>query len=211
MGGTMKTIVFQGDSITDGERNRNNELYMGSGYVTMTAGRIAVDHPGEYRFFNRGISGNRSVDMYARIKKDVLNLQPDILTVLIGVNDVWHEFGSQNGVSTPKFKKVLKLFLEEIREELPDLQIFLLEPFVLPGTATEEHLDEFTKEVLLRATACKEIATEMGIPFIPLQQKLEDLAAITGADYVLHDGVHPTCAGHTVISRALYDALAAVL
>ena len=87
----MKTIVFQGDSITDATYPRQYPTELGNGYVTMTAGRITFDYPGQYRCYNRGISGNRSVDMYARIKKDVLNLKPDILTVLIGVNDVWHE------------------------------------------------------------------------------------------------------------------------
>lgn len=207
----MKTIVFQGDSITDGERNRANDSYMGSGYATMTAGKIAVDYPGEYRFYNRGISGNRSVDMYARIKKDVLNLKPDILTVLIGVNDVWHEFGSQNGVGDAKYEMLLELFIQEVLNELPDVKIFLLEPFMLPGTATEAHLEAFRREVLLRAAACKRVAAKFGIPFIPLQEKLEQLAQKSTNPYVLHDGVHPTCAGHELISRELYDALKRVL
>lgn len=207
----MKTIVFQGDSITDGERNRSCDNYMGSGYATMTAGKIAVDYPGEYRFYNRGISGNRSVDMYARIKKDVLNLNPDILTVMIGVNDVWHEFSSENGVGAAKYEMILELFLREVLTECPDVKIFLLEPFVLPGTATEEHLKSFREEVLLRAAACKRVAKKLDLPFIPLQEKLEQLAAKATNAYVLHDGVHPTCAGHELISRELYNALKNIL
>ena len=207
----MKTIVFQGDSITDGERNRNRDNYMGSGYVTMTAGAIAVDYPGQYHFINRGISGNRSVDMYARIKKDVLNLKPDIMTVLIGVNDVWHEFSSQNGINAPKFEKILELFLTEVQEELPEIRMFLLEPFVLYGTATEANFEAFQKEVFLRADACKRVAERLNIPYIPLQKKIEELASCTSNDYVLHDGVHPTCAGHQLISRELYRTLKEVL
>lgn len=207
----MKTVVFQGDSITDAERNRNSDKYMGSGYATMTAGKIAVDHPGQYRFYNRGISGNRSVDMYARIKRDVLNLKPDILTVLIGVNDVWHEFGSANGVPAPKFEMILRLFLQEVRAELPECKILLLEPFVLRGTANEDNFDEFHKEVLLRAAAVRRVAEEFGLPFIPLQERIEALAAATENSYVLHDGVHPTCAGHELISRELYKALQSIL
>ena len=207
----MKTIVFQGDSITDGERNRNRDHYMGSGYVTMTAGAIAVDYPGQYQFYNRGISGNRSVDMYARIKKDLLNLKPDILTVLIGVNDVWHEFSSDNGISAPKFENILDLFLTEVLEELPEIRIFMLEPFVLNGSATELHFDAFHQEVFLRADACKRVAQRLNIPYIPLQKKIEALASSTSNEYVLHDGVHPTCAGHQLISRELYAVMKEVL
>lgn len=207
----MKTIVFQGDSITDATYPRQYPTELGNGYVTMTAGRITFDYPGQYRCYNRGVSGNRSVDMYARIKRDVLNLKPDILTVLIGVNDVWHEFGSANGVPAPKFEMILRLFVQEVLAELPECKIFLLEPFVLRGTANEANFEEFSAEVYLRAAACKRVAEEFGLPFIPLQEKIRNLAAVTENSYVLHDGVHPTPAGHELITRELYSALKQVL
>ena len=207
----MKTIVFQGDSITDATYPRQYPTELGNGYVTMTAGRITLDFAGKYRCFNRGVSGNRSVDMYARIKRDVLNLKPDILTILIGVNDVWHEFGYQNGVSTSKYEMILKLFIQEVRKELPQCKIFLLEPFVLKGNANEANFEAFHREVLLRAASCRRVADEFALPFIPLQQKMEALAAATENSYVLHDGVHPTPAGHCLISDALYEAMKTVL
>ena len=207
----MKTILFQGDSITDCTHPRQYPTELGNGYVTMTAGRITLDYPGKYQCFNRGISGNRSVDMYARIKKDVLNLKPDILTILIGVNDVWHEVAYQNGVSASKYEMILKLFIQEIQEELPECRIFLMEPFVLPGTATQEHLEYFTAEVALRSEACKRVAEEFGLPFLPLQEKISGLAAVTENAYVLHDGVHPMPAGHCLIADTLYEALKPVL
>ena len=207
----MKTIVFQGDSITDATYPRQYPTELGNGYVTMTAGRITFDYPGKYQCFTRGVSGNRSVDMYARIKKDVLNLKPDILTILIGVNDVWHEFNFRNGVSAQKYEMLLKLFLQEVKEELPECRLVLLEPFVLRGSANEAFFEEFQKEVLLRAAACKRVAEEFGIPFIPLQRKIEALAAATTNAYVLHDGVHPTSAGHELITRELYAALKEIL
>ena len=207
----MKTIVFQGDSITDATYPRQYPTELGNGYVTMTAGRITLDYPGQYRCINRGVSGNRSVDMYARIKRDVLNLKPDILTVLIGVNDVWHEFGSQNGVSAEKYEMILKLFIQEVRLELPECKIILLEPFVLNGTACESCLEAFSEEVLLRAAACKRVSEEFGLPFIPLQDKISALAAATENAYVLHDGVHPTPAGHCLIADELYACLKSIL
>ena len=154
----MKTILFQGDSITDTGRNRENNISLGTGYALMTAGKILVDYPGQYQCINKGVSGNRCVDLYARIKLDAINLAPDILTILIGVNDVWHEFARQNGVSAPKFEKIMDMYLSEIKEALPNIQILMLEPFVLPGTATEANLEGFTEEVKLRAQACKRLA-----------------------------------------------------
>ena len=207
----MKTILFQGDSITDALRSREVDHWLGIGYATMTAGKIGLDYPGMYKFLNRGVSGNRSTDLYARIKNDTINLKPDILTVLIGVNDVWHEVAHQNGVCAPKFEKILEMYLTEVKEALPDIQIFLLEPFVLKGPETEKDFDEFAPEVALRADACKRIAGQMGLTFVPLQDKLSAFSEETGVEYVLRDGVHPSYVGHELISRELYNAMKAVL
>lgn len=207
----MKTIVFQGDSITDANRIRENGWHMGCGYAAMTAGKIGMDYPGQYQFYNRGISGNRSTDMYARIKSDAINLKPDILTILIGVNDVWHEYGHHNGVSAPKYERILEMFICEVKEVLPDVKIFLLEPFVLSGFETEQIIDTMAPEVALRAEASKRVAEKLSLPFIPLQEKISALADQTSSDTVLRDGVHPTCVGHELISRELYSALKAVL
>ena len=106
----MKTILFQGDSITDTGRDKQNPTSLGNGYASMTASKICVDYPGQYECFNRGISGNRSVDLYARIKAHGTNMKPDIMTILIGINDVWHEFGSQNGVDAPKYERIMDMF-----------------------------------------------------------------------------------------------------
>ena len=82
-------ILFQGDSITDVGRTRdNNDIAMGSGYPLLVKGALGLDNPGKMEFINRGISGNRIVDVYARIKRDIINLKPDVMSILIGVNDV---------------------------------------------------------------------------------------------------------------------------
>ena len=207
----MKLILFQGDSITDTGRDFNYDPDMGYGYATMTAGKILVDYPGQFRFLNRGISGNRIVDLYARIKRDIINLKPDYLSILIGVNDVWHEIGEQNGVSAEKFRMVYDLLIRELKEALPELRILILEPFVLEGPATEHAISTFTTEVAKRAAVCKELAEEHGLIFIPLQEKLEALAQATSNTYVLIDGVHPNTAGYELISRELYAAYSKIL
>lgn len=196
----MKTILFQGDSITDTTRNRENDADLGRGYPLLVAGRMGLDAPGKYRFLNRGISGNRIVDIYARIKRDILNLRPDVVSILVGVNDVLHELEYSNGVSVQKFEKIYGMLLEEIRESLPNTKILLMEPFVLKGTVTACHYDWFTEEVGTRAKIVQELAEKFGLPFLPLQQDLNDLAKQMPENYWLSDGVHPTINFHQHIA-----------
>ena len=101
----MKKVLFLGDSITDGGRSYEENVhdYIGQGYTLMAAGVLAMEKPGEYEFTNKGISGNRIVDLYSRIKCDCWNLQPDYISILMGVNDVWHEQECKNGVEEKRF------------------------------------------------------------------------------------------------------------
>ena len=192
----MLTILFQGDSITDAERRDEYICGLGRGYPGYVAGRLGLEQPGAYQFINRGISGNRIVDVYARIKQDIINLKPDVISFLIGVNDAWHEIGSQNGVATDKFKKIYKMMIDEIQEALPNVKIILMEPFVLNGTATEANIDLFIKDVSEKAVAVREIAEEYNLPFVPLQSDLDALTKKAPNDYWLLDGVHPTIYFH---------------
>lgn len=209
----QKVVLFQGDSITDTGRNRENDNNKGFGYANMVSGELGASEPYQYVFYNRGISGNRVVDLFARMKADMINLKPDIMSILIGVNDVWHEYTRQNGVSAEKFELVYDLMVEELLRELPGLKLMLLEPFVLPGSATEvteEHPDRwefFSREVPLRAQAAKRIAEKYDLPFIPLQEMFTRVNADAPfSGYWLRDGVHPTSAGHTLIKRAWLEA-----
>ena len=203
----MKTILFQGDSITDSKRDRNDNQYPGSGYATMITGYLGLERPGEYAFLNRGISGNRVSDLYARIKQDFINLEPDYLSILIGVNDVWHEISHQNGLSEQKFERIYDLLIGDILEALPDIRIMILEPFVLEGSATEA-IDEcpdrweiFRTEVPLRAAAAKRIADKYGLVYVPLQECFDSACRTVPAEQLLFDGVHPTPMGHELIKR----------
>ena len=203
----MKNILFQGDSITDCCRDRDNDFFKGHGYATIVAGRLSYAHAGELNFYNRGISGNRIVDLYARIKSDAINLKPDIMTVLCGVNDVWHELERQNGVAADKYEKVYSLFIEEIKAALPNIKIVIIEPFLLKGEGTEKYFDEFFSEVKLRAAASKRIAEKYGLPFIPLQDKLSALAEKIGDFAVLRDGIHPNITGNALIADEVCKVL----
>ena len=110
-----KIILFQGDSITDCGRSREVDYAMGNGYATFVGGALSAAEPYAYKFYNRGISGNRVVDLYARMKIDMINLKPDYMSILIGINDVWHELDSKNGVDAAKFEMVYDLMVSELK------------------------------------------------------------------------------------------------
>ena len=195
-------ILFQGDSITDVGRNRNSGslVSIGQGYACMIDGRLSVKYPGKFEFINLGISGNRIVDVYARIKCDCWNHEPDVLSMLIGVNDVWHELGGHNGVEAHRFYNVYKMLVSDTLDRLPDIKMILMEPFVLKASATEGQWDLFRGETEKRADAVRRIAEEYHQTFLPLQDMFDQATEIQPASYWLGDGVHPTPAGHQLIA-----------
>ena len=164
-------ILFQGDSITDAHRSREDDSLIGIGYPLLVTSELGFAEPGNYEFLNRGIGGNRSVDVYARIKNDIINLKPDVMSILMGVNDVWHEFhDNPNGIDAEKFYKIYDLLIEEVKAALPNIKIMIMEPFSLKGFGNEAYWETFDKEVRMRAQMAKKIAEKYNLPFIPLQE-----------------------------------------
>lgn len=204
----MQRILFQGDSITDVSRNRENDHYMGMGYPTLVSAWLNYEYPQKYECINRGISGNRVVDLFARVRADIILLKPDVMSILIGVNDVWHELTSSNGVSAEKYEAVYDMLIKEIKQALPDIQILILEPFLLKGSATEEKWEIFRPEVEERAARAKRIAQKHGLSFVPLMEQFDMAARNTPDGYWLLDGVHPSAAGHELIKREWLRAFA---
>ncbi len=196
-------ILFFGDSITDAGRNRDADFNLysyGLGYVRSLAGKLLSEAPDKYEIVNRGISGNRVVDLYSRIKIDCWNLEPDVLSILIGVNDVWHEVSRENGVELPRFERVYRMLLEETKERLSNTKIILCEPFVLKGSATEESYDQFLT-VKEYAKVVKKLAKDYGCYFLPLQDKIDAFAEKYGVEACLADGVHPAVGGAHLIAE----------
>jgi len=196
----MKKILFQGDSITDSERDRNSETDLGKGYANLVASKIGFENPLKFEFINRGIGGSKAIDIYSRIKCDIINLQPDILSITVGVNDVWQDFVLQNGLSVYKFRQIYSMLIEEVREALPDIKIMLLEPFFMEGTVTRGKMDKFApiKEM---AKTVRELCEKYNLRFITLQDKFDKATELAPPEYWSIDGIHPTCAGHELIKN----------
>lgn len=217
----MKTILFQGDSITDCHRLRDENSKgikgfvqklsgkkpLGQGYPVMVADALNAEKAGEYAFINRGVSGDRVPDVYARIVRDIINIRPDYISILVGVNDVWHGFDWGNGTGKERYEKVYDILIEEIKAELPGIKIMILEPFVLEGSATANREDQpdryekFRSGVEQMAAIAEKIAKKHELKFVPLQAMLDMAAKKSSAATLLSDGVHPTAEGHELIKR----------
>lgn len=197
----MKKIVFFGDSITDAGRDRESDTSataLGSGYV-LQIGKLLAENS-EYQIINRGISGNRVVDLYARVKCDLWNLAPDVIVIYIGVNDLWHELAIQNGVEIDRFEKVYRMLIEDTKKRLPSAKLMMIAPYVLKGASTKDQWSLWGELKEYQAVVEK-LANEYGICFVPLQDAFDKAAAKDGIERYTLDGVHPVEAGAKLIAN----------
>ena len=203
-------ILFQGDSITDAGRIRefmdsNSIQGLGCGYCNYIASQILRDYPDKnLQFLNRGISGDRIVDLYARWKSDTLKLKPDILSILIGVNDSWYEFENQNGVELDRFETVYRMLLQYTKQKLPHVHLIICEPFILEIDNIANALSEDMKN---RQQIVKRIAKEFNACFVPYQSALNKCLLKAPANYWTVDGVHPTPAGHRILAEVWLNSV----
>lgn len=197
----MKTILFIGDSITDCGRDRNDPDSLGNGYVMLAAKALEKKYPGQFRFVNRGISGDRSVDLYARRQTDIFDVDPDYMSVLVGINDVWHGLMHDRGVDIDTYMEVYDSLLTAIKEKMPETKVMLIEPFVNEGEATQEQMEAFEEGVAMRSEAVQFLCARHDLPFLSLQFDLYDLEEQHPAGHWTRDGVHPTLNFHEYMAQ----------
>lgn len=208
--GERLTVLFQGDSITDGGRSRDDDPnhFLGHGYayiISARLGHLLADR--QPLFLNRGVSGDRMSDLYARWNEDVFSLKPDVLSILIGVNDTWSIVkGEARGV-TDRFERSYRHVLEETREVLPDTRLVLCEPFILRNGAPAEDWEQWEQRTVAQQEIVRRLAGEFQAVHVPVQQRFNEAARRTGAAYWLWDGVHPTAAGHDLLAEAWLEAV----
>jgi lysophospholipase L1-like esterase len=208
-------VLFQGDSITDAGRSRDNQTAndpagLGRGYVFHAAGLLHEALPGgKLAVLNRGIGGDRVTDLQQRWHVDTLDLEPDVLSVLIGVNDTWHGTGTgmpDNGVPPDRYEQVYRQILTEAKDQLPGLKLVLCEPFVLPrGVVNDRWFPELTE----RRDIVKKLADEFDAVFVPFQNVFDEAQRRAPAQAWAADGVHPTLAGHMLLAKAWLAAVSA--
>lgn len=201
-----KVILFQGDSITDGNRLKDNEWdlnhQMGHGYAYIVNSTLGAKYPEKnLKFINKGISGNRIAQLYGRWKEDALNVNPDILSILIGINDSEGSRFYNTGSESDRFEKIYRLLLDEAREVKPEMKFVLLEPFALPVGERMEKFDELMNFLRPLQEKVKNVAEDYGAVFVPLQDKFFELSEKYSPDYWSWDGIHPTVCGHQIIAE----------
>ena len=201
-----KLILFQGDSITDGGRIKNNNTdlnhQIGHSYAYVISSKLGYkEYDKKYMFMNRGISGNRIADLYCRIQEDIINLRPDIVSILIGVNDAYFHFNNNSGSSPKKYEKIYRLIIEEIKENLPNSKLIICEPFILKGNQNKENYYEWKELISEYQRIVKKLSKEYNIPLVLLQDKFNEMCSVMEPEYWVWDGVHPTEAGHYLIAE----------
>jgi len=199
-------ILFQGDSITDARRNRdvaepNTPHGLGSGYVNFIAtSMMGVKANEELQIYNKGISGNKVYQLAERWEEDCLALQPDVISILIGVNDYWHKYQGNYDGTVEVYETDYRKLLERTQEELPNVELVICEPFAVKGgTAVKD--DWFPEFDGYRAVA-KKMADEFEATFVPYHSIFEDLLENAPASYWCPDGVHPAPPGNYAMGQA---------
>lgn len=203
-------ILFQGDSITDAGRNKENmepnvANAFGNGYAMLAASELLNSHASKnLSIFNKGISGNRVPDLINRWEKDTFSLNPDILSILIGVNDFWRtkDSGAQN--SPAQFKQQYQQLLEQTLQKHPHVQLIIGEPFAVKNV---KHVtDDWYPDFPNYQQVTKEIAKEFKAVFIPYQSIFDKAEKHAPGSYWTTDGVHTTLAGANLMAQAWLNA-----
>lgn len=190
----LRNLVFTGDSITDAGR-RDMSPPLGHGYVAAIAERLPPALQG-WSIINTGVAGNRTRDLRARWERDVASLDPDVLSILVGINDVWRRFSDGDPTDVTAFETTYRVLLERTAAAA-NTALVLCEPFLLPVTNDQHDWfgDLDPKRAVVRA-----LASEFGATFVPLQDLLSDDADRLGTDALTTDGVHLTPMGHRLLA-----------
>lgn len=198
-------FLFQGDSITDGNRGRNDDPnhILGHGYCFAVSSRIGADFP-EYgfQFINRGISGNSVSDLEKRWQTDTLDLKPDVLSLLVGINDVNALIDrKEEALDIIAFEATYRKLLTSCREQNSELLIVLGLPFFFAAGWRKDQFEKWHPLTLERAEIVKRIAVDFNAVLVDYPKLFKEAQQRAPIDYWIWDGVHPTAFGHELMAR----------
>lgn len=205
------TILFQGDSITDAGREKTRQLpnsggSFGGGYAFLAASAILQKYAAqEPVIYNRGISGNKVHQLAERWQADCLELKPDVLSILIGVNDYWHMRGGNYNGTVADYERDYRKLLQYTKTALPNVQLVICQPFALPGTSAVDNT--WTGPMLGYQAVAEKICKEFGGIWIPFQKIFDEALKYAPATWWAPDGVHPSMAGSYLMAAAWMKAV----
>ena len=202
-------ILFQGDSVTDAGRDRSNPADLGEGYPKFASAMIQDSYPDtEFEFVNLGISGNRTEHLVARLESDFIEVQPDIVSIMIGINDVWHHYEHDLVETTDEqFEANYRLILDNIKSRT-NARILLIQPFLLASVVPSRGI--LCEELARKQEIIRKLADEYADAYLPLDEVLHTEATEEPAHYSA-DGVHPTPDGACYIGEAYLRAVAPLI
>ena len=199
-------VVFQGDSITDARREKetqaaNSPASLGHGYAALASAQLLGSQPEHtWMCYNRGISGHKVFQLAERWEEDCIDLQPDVLSILIGVNDFWHTLRHNYEGTVEIYESDYHALLETTKKALPDVKLIIGEPFVLyDGTAITE---AWTPAFSTYQQAAKRVADAFNATWIPYQSLFDEALKKAPVSYWGPDGVHPSLAGNSLMANA---------
>ena len=199
-------ILFQGDSITDAGRDKRNYHDMGKGYPKYASQQLAQAFPNaEIEFINFGISGNRTGQLFDRLYPDGIEFQPDIISILIGINDIWHRYGSAKVETTDlQIETNYRAILKRLKAQT-NAKIVMLQPYLLDCEKVD-HMREDLERVI---PIVRRLAEEFADVYIPLHELFtEAMKTQPQSLYYSGDGVHPNDNGAAFIGKHYADAVA---
>lgn len=200
----VTTFLFQGDSITDDNRTRNNDWnhVIGHGYQYIISSKLWYDFPKKgFHFFNRGISGNKVADLATRWQKDTLDIKPDVLSILIGINDTSVYINGNKDFTAKQYEEGYRTLLQQTKLQLPEVQLVLCEPFVLPVGKVKDKWDDYSKEIEKKQKIVKRLSEETNAIFVGFQAVFNKALSKAPSEYWIWDGIHPMPAGHELMAR----------
>ncbi len=205
------TILFQGDSITDAGRDRktadrpNEQKPLGRGYAWLASAAMLVGRQDDdLKIFNRGISGHKVFQLADRWQQDCLDLKPDVLSILIGVNDIWHMLNGKYDGTVKVYEKDYHALVERTKQALPSVKLVICEPFVLRcGAVNEKWFPAFDG---YRAAA-KRVSDAAGAVFVPFQAMFDRAVQYAPPEHWAGDGVHPSPAGAALMANTWLRAV----
>ena len=204
-------ILFQGDSITDAGRNKENHGYnnpsvLGGGYAFLAAAELLYEHADKnLQIYNKGISGNKVYQLAERWDQECLDIQPNVLSILIGVNDYWHKHNGNYDGTAEVYKKDLVALLERTKQQLPNIKLVICEPFAVKGVKAVD--DSWYPEFDTYRAAAREIASANKAVFVPFQKVFDEAEKTAPGSYWTTDGVHPSLAGAQLMAHAWLKAV----
>jgi len=196
-------ILFQGDSITDAGRSRSDPRFLGGGYVNIAAALTKNKFPRiDFEFINLGISGNKAENLLERWQTDAIDIQPDIVSILIGINDTWHHAASQDWMPNDYFEDCYRQVLVQLKEKT-NAKIIILEQFLLAVPDKEYFRIDLDPKIQIT----RKLAREFADVFIPLDGLFAAASIDKPPTYWAEDGVHPSIHGSTFIAEHYLNAV----